>query len=252
MPDFHTGFFIDEYVLAQALDLSVETIRRLTRESKLPYNTTDSGFLYNLEEVITALTKTNPELLKSKPIDFSKKYSCQDYLEIPPHTEGSYEVLDGQLIREPGHSVVHQRTCRRLMRVLEDYFQTIDPQGEVFSSPLDTSIHGTTVAHPDILYISGRQKEIIKGTCIEGAPTLVVEITSPSTHIMDSVTKLHLYLKAGVVHYWLVDPEAKSFRCYAMEGDRYSLTAQGNGDEVLVHPDFAGLSVDLGSLWKNV
>lgn len=252
MPDFHTGFLIDEYVLAQALDLSVETIRRLTRENRLPCNTTGSKLLYNLEEVIADLAKSNPELLGPNPIDFSKKYTYLDYLEIPPHTEGSYEVLDGELVREPGHSVVHQRICRKLMRILEDYFRTIDPQGEVFSAPLDTSIHGTTVAHPDILYISGRQKEIIKETCIEGAPTLVVEISSPSTRLRDSVTKLHIYLKAGIVHYWLVDPETKSFRCYSMENDQYSLIAQGKDDEVLCHPDFAGLSMNLGSLWEKL
>lgn len=242
---------IDEYTLAAALDLSVHTIRRLTRKEDLPYNSTGSEFLYSLEEVITTLTKSSPELLKSKPIDFSQKYTYQNYLEIPEEPGCRFEVLDGELIREPSHSVEHQRVSRRLLRILEDYFRKIDPKGEVFHAPLDITLEDTTIVQPDILYVAGGQRGIIKEIHIDGAPTLTIEIISPSTRAKDRFKKHQAYLKAEVQHYWLVDPGEQTLQCLVLKEDRYELAAFGMGDEVVFHPDFAGLSINLRTLWQQ-
>jgi len=116
---------------------------------------------------------------------------------------------------------------------------------------MDTTLQDTTVVQPDILYVSGQQKNIIKDDRIDGAPTLIVEITSPATRAKDSYKKLQIYLKAGVQHYWLVDPEEQSLHCFALRDDRYSVVALGMKDDVVEHPDFAGLAISMGSLWIN-
>jgi Uma2 family endonuclease len=110
--------------------------------------------------------------------------------------------------------------------------------------------HDLTVVQPDIFYISGRQKQIVQETRIDGPPALVVEILSPSNSRKDRLQKLQIYQKVGVAHYWLVDPEQKTLECFALRDGVYALVAAGMEGEIVEHPDFAGLAIDLSVIFK--
>ncbi len=92
------------------------------------------------------------------------------------------------------------------------------------------------------------QKDIVKHARIDGPPTLVVEVLSPSTHRKDRLKKMQIYQRAGVQHYWLVDPEEKTLECFALRDGLYTLMAAGMEEDVVEHPDFSGLSIDLKTL----
>ncbi len=244
---------ITAQALAEALDLSVETIWRYTRESKIPYiELGKRQYRYKLDEVIKALRGDtigeDAFPYEAKP---DKKLTYQDYLEIPEEPGYRFEILDGVLIKEPSPSVIHQRVSRRLERILEDYFGEIDAGGEVFDAPLDVTPIDYNVVQPDILYVASDQQSIVKDTHIDGAPKLVVEIISPSTHRKDRLKKMQIYQRAGVQHYWLVDPEERTLECFALRDGLYARVAAGMDDEVVEHPDFAGLSIDLKALWSK-
>lgn len=70
---------------------------------------------------------------------YQKKYTYEDYLELPDQPGYRFEVLEGVLIKEPSPNVMHQRVSRRLQRILEDYFWQADPEGEIFNAPLDVT-----------------------------------------------------------------------------------------------------------------
>ena len=57
---------------------------------------------------------------------------------------------------------MHQRVSCRLQRILDDYFREVDPEGEIFGAPLDVTLTDYTVVQPDLLYVSGEQKELLK------------------------------------------------------------------------------------------
>ena len=158
-------------------------------------------------------------------------------------------MFDGVLVKEPSPSWQHQRVSRRLQRILEDYFWAIDPAGEVVNAPLDVTLGQYTVVQPDLFYVSSQQKEIIKPERVDGTPTLVIEILSPSNGRKDRLQKMRLYQRAGVEHYWLVDPEGKMFECYQLTNGNYALVASGMDDEELEHSAFAGLKLTLSALW---
>ncbi|WP_028308165.1 Uma2 family endonuclease [Desulfitibacter alkalitolerans] len=239
--------------LAEALNLSAETIWRYTREKKIPYIELGARqYRYNLEEVISKLEGQVVQEEKAQYLtDTSKKYTYQDYLELPEEPGYRFEILEGMLVKEPSPNVMHQRVSRRLQRILEDYFWEHDPQGEVFDAPLDTTFKEITVVQPDLFYVSGEQKDIIKDTRVDGPPTLVVEILSPSTSRKDRLIKMRIYQKAGVRYYWLVDPEEKTMECFALKDGLYALIAAALEEDVLEHPDFPGLTIKLGPLWEN-
>jgi Uma2 family endonuclease len=63
--------------------------------------------------------------------------------------------------------------------------------------PMDVKLDEGNVLQPDILYITGERKEIIKDR-VEGAPDLVIEILSPSNAYYDLRQKKNIYEKYGV------------------------------------------------------
>jgi Uma2 family endonuclease len=246
---------ITAQALAEALDLSVETIWRYTRERKIPcVELGGRQYRYRLDDVVKTLSggdllvKENTASYETKP---ARKLTYKDYLEIPDEPGYRFEILDGMLIKEPSPSVIHQRASRKLQRILEDYFGETDPEGEVFNAPLDVTPLEFNVVQPDLFYVSEAQEPIVKDARIDGAPKLVIEIISPSSSRKDRLQKMRIYQKAKIQHYWLLDPQAKSLECFAWHDGLYALVASGMDDEVVEHPDFAGLSIPLKSLWSK-
>jgi Uma2 family endonuclease/predicted DNA-binding transcriptional regulator AlpA len=242
---------ITAQVLADTLGLCVETIWRYTRSDRIPHvRLGERQYRYNLKEVVQALSAA----VKEKNQDYqtgAKAYTYQDYLALPEEPGFRYEVLEGQLIKEPSPNLLHQRISRELEFILISYFREVDPRGEIFNAPLDVTFQDTTVVQPDILYVSGNQLEIMKQTRIDGAPTLTIEIISDSSRRTDRVRKLQIYQKAGVQHYWLVNPQDKTFECFALKDGVYSLVVIETDDNVLKHPDFPGLAIPLAEFWYD-
>lgn len=232
--------------LADALNLSVETIWRYTREKKIPFVELGSRqYRYIYSDVVASLSGAS-----LRETDGSHMYTYSDYLKLPQTPGNRFEVLEGDLVQNPTPNVQHQRVTRRLQRQLEDYFCQTDSQGEVFDAPLDVTLAKNTVVQPDLFYISGKQKDIIKEERIDGTPTLVVEVLSPVTSRKDRMQKLQLYQGVGVKHCWLVSLADKTLECYSLRNDLYHLVAAGMEDETVKHPQFKGLSIDLAALWK--
>lgn len=242
---------ITAQTLAKALDLSVETIWKYTREKRIPYiDLGNKQYRYIAHEVIRSLTgSTVQEKEAEYEPDPNKKSTYQDYLELPEEPGYRYEILEGVLVKDPSPNVIHQRVSRRLQRILEDYFWVTDSQGEIFNAPLDVTFQDITVVQPDIFYISGKQKEIVKDVRIDGPPTLIVEVLSPSSQRKDRLQKMRIYQKTQVQHYWIISPEEKTMECFSLQEGLYALVASGMDEDVVEHPVFSGLSIALKDLW---
>lgn len=244
---------ITAQALAENLDLSVETVWRYTREKKIPcVELGNRQYRYKLDDVIKALrgdiVRENAAPYESKA---DRKLTYQDYLDIPEEAGYRFEILEGILIKEPSPNVMHQRVSRRLQRILEDYFWELDPEGEVFNAPLDVTPLDFNVVQPDLFYVSGEQKALVKDIRIDGAPELVIEVLSPSSKRKDRLQKMRIYQEAQVQHYWILDPQEKTLECFAWHDGVYALIASGMDDNVVEPPNFTGLSIELKSLWSK-
>ncbi len=263
---------INAHELARALDLSVDTIWRYTRENRIPYlKLGGKQYRYRLGEVVSALSgdKVDDNKVESKSINESKgltvtvaeelreyetpleKYSYDDYIKLPEKEGYSYEVLDGMLVKDPSPSVFHQRIVPRLWTILDAYFKKVDPEGEVFIAPLDVTLGSYTVVQPDLLYVSGKHSEIVRFERIDGAPDLVVEVISKPGTGKDRIRKKKIYQGSGIQHYWMIDPAEQTLECYSLRDGLYAFIAGGADCDIIEHPEFKGLKLELRKLWNR-
>ena len=60
-----------------------------------------------------------------------------------------------------------------------------------------------------------------------------------------------LHAEYQIQHYWLVDPRLQTLECFAWHEGVYALVASGMDEDIVEHPDYAGLSIPLKSLWSK-
>jgi Uma2 family endonuclease len=84
---------------------------------------------------------------------------------------------------------------------------------------------------------------------IEGPPTLVVEVLSPSTSMIDRHRKLPLYARHGIPYCWLVDPEAATVEGYRLVRDRYALDVRASDRTPATLAPFPELALVPAALW---
>jgi Uma2 family endonuclease len=99
------------------------------------------------------------------------------------------------------------------------------------------------------VYLATDRLSLISNRGIEGAPTLVVEILSPSTTLIDRSTKRQLYRRYGVSHYWIVDPEARTIEAYSLIEGEYQRVTCASGTIAVSLPPFSDLTFSPASIW---
>jgi Uma2 family endonuclease len=171
----------------------------------------------------------------------------RDYAALPDDGQ-RYELHDGELSMIPAPGTRHQRAIGALHVLLRAHVEA-HRLGEVFLSPVDCILSDTTVVQPDLVYLDPTRAHLVTERAIEGPPTLVVEILSPSTTRIDRVRKRELYAQYGIPYYWIVDPVAGTLEAYGLSEDLYSLLARTSGTGAVALPPFPDLTFAPASLW---
>jgi Uma2 family endonuclease len=142
-----------------------------------------------------------------------------DYAALPDDGH-RYQLLEGELVTTPSPNRWHQQISFRLASEVLNHVQARG-LGEAFAAPLDVTLDDRNVVQPDILFVSNERSGILQGSRVIGAPDLCVEILSPGAERIDRVSKLELYARFGVTHYWIVDLNARTIEEYVLAGDVY-------------------------------
>jgi Uma2 family endonuclease len=175
-----------------------------------------------------------------------EKLTYDDYAALPDDGK-RHELVAGELYVVPAPNLSHQDVAKRLFRKLDAFFEE-NKLGEVFFAPLDVILGPHDVAEPDILVVTDPSQFSTRG--IEGPPSLLVEILSPSNRTHDLVTKARRYLELRVEHYWIVDPDARRLICQRAAADRWVTVAEGRDAERVCDPAWPALTIDLADLWR--
>ncbi len=171
----------------------------------------------------------------------------KDYEALPADGR-RYELHEGELSVTPAPTPHHQRILGNLNEILRQHVKARGI-GEMFFAPIDCILGETTVAQADLAYLDPTRLSLVSGRGIEGAPTLVVEILSPSTTLIDRSTKRQLYTRHGIPNYWIVDPEARTVEAYGLGEGGYRLHARASGSDPVPLPPFPDLAVAPAALW---
>jgi Uma2 family endonuclease len=171
----------------------------------------------------------------------------EDYAALPDDGR-RYELHDGELSVTPAPGTRHQRVSRRLYDVLQAHVNATG-RGEVFYAPLDVILTRSSVVQPDLVYVAAEHASRVSERGIEGAPTLAVEILSPSTTSIDRSTKPGLDARHGVPYSWIVDPDARTIEAWELAGGAYRLAARVSGSTTVSLPPFADLALVPEALW---
>jgi len=157
-------------------------------------------------------------------------FTVDDLAEMP-NDGRRYELLDGVLLVSPSPRWAHQEVLRALTSLLH---AALPPELRVVPAPFEWR-HGLhTALQPDILVT--RYDALVAvpdSTHLEEPPLLAVEVLSPSSRRIDRFSKMAAYEDAGVVSYWLIEPDPREPSLTALElsGGRYTRVARVVGEE---------------------
>lgn len=176
-------------------------------------------------------------------------FTYEDY-KLLPGDGYRYEILDGDMVREPAPRPMHQIVSGNLFAVLRQ-FVLDHGLGLVLHAPVDVVLSDINVLEPDLIYIARQQADLLTEDNVSGAPALVVEVLSPSTRQRDLTVKRRIYERFGVKEYWIVDPDSRTIEMQTLTETGYvSRGAFGSADE-LTSPLFPGLAVDVAGVFRN-
>jgi Uma2 family endonuclease len=164
-----------------------------------------------------------------------------------------HELIDGEHFVTPSPATRHQAIARNLTGLLFAFLRGRDA-GAIFPAPYDVVLTPHDVVEPDLLFVSVARRAIVTEANVQGAPDLAVEILSPASRRLDEILKRDLYDRAGVVEYWVVDPDAETVKVFRRgDGDAFDrpqLLLRDHGD-VLTTPLLPGLELPLAEIFAE-
>jgi Uma2 family endonuclease len=179
----------------------------------------------------------------------SRSLTYRDLQQLRETRAERLELIDGELYVTPSPTPLHQDISGNLYSLFRSVVLE-SGRGRVYYAPLDVQLAENTVVQPDLIIVLLDRRPVLTDARVEGAPSLAVEIISPSTSVHDRVRKRNLYARNGVPEYWLVDPDEESVTVFSdpREG-RYG--AEQVTNDVAVSATIPGLSADLKALFAT-
>ena len=161
-----------------------------------------------------------------KQLDFDKVYSYADYLTWI--FQDKLELFKGKISQmSPAPNRYHQVVSGNLQGILWNAFK--NHSCNLYAAPFDVRLLDKkkstenkdifTVVQPDLCVVCDENKLDDKG-CI-GAPELIIEILSPGNSKKEMKYKFDLYEEAGVLEYWIVNPENRTILIYILKENEF-------------------------------
>jgi Uma2 family endonuclease len=198
-------------------------------------------------------TATSPESQASP----TRRATVDDWLAIPE--ERRAELIHGWIVYHALPTLKHGAAQGEVYTQLRPYRQRRQgpggPPGGWWMSQEVDMVLGDVGCRPDVVgwrrEKHARAPEPNEQGVVTDEPDFVCEVLSPFTARYDQGAKRDAYFKAGVSHYWLVDPTYKTLTVLE-RGDRgyVILHVAGPEDTVRAAP-FDGVEIAVGELFLD-
>lgn len=189
-------------------------------------------------------------------LDLSKTYSYADYLQWT--FEDRLEIIKGKIFKmTPAPAPVHQRLSWVISGELYSYLK--NNSCSAYTAPFDVRLSRKgesddkkifTVVQPDICIICNASKVDSKGCT--GAPDIVIEILSPGNNQKELRNKYEVYEESGVLEYWIISPQDKTFLKYTLVDGKYQPSKLLTTGDIITTNILPGFELDLETVFAGI
>ncbi len=186
------------------------------------------------------------------PTPAPKLATYENMLALPEGVRG--EVIAGELVTTPAPLPRHAKVQGAARRFLGGPFDDDDghggPGGWWIFVEVDVALGRHDIVRPD--HAGWRRERLPRpGSVrpIEIVPDWVCEVLSPSTAARDRVAKRALYARAGVAHYWLIDPDVRVLEALALRDGAWLEVGFYDDSATARVPPFEAIELAIGRLF---
>lgn len=187
--------------------------------------------------------------------------TIEDWLRVPE--EKRAELIAGRIVQHAFPGVKHGDTQAQISHFLRPYRQRRSggggggggsPGGWWLSQEVDLFI-ADVGCRPDIVGWRRDKHARVPQPNAQGVitevPDFVCEVLSPSTARFDTVEKQKAYFRAGVPHYWLVDPERSVLTVQERTDRGYLVVLTGAPGHTVRAAPFEGVEIPIDELFLD-
>lgn len=177
----------------------------------------------------------------SEKIFYPELYNYKDY----KLWEGNWELIQGYPVAmSPSPKRIHQKFSQAFSRLAGNILSENKSCGCEIFYELDWVVNDNTVVRPDCMIVCGEFKE----DYLTVPPMLILEISSPSTAMVDRNTKHRLYEMYGVKYYILADSEKKTVEVFQLSDNKYKETKT----TTFLLTSSCSVELDVFNLWEKI
>jgi Uma2 family endonuclease len=162
------------------------------------------------------------------------------------------EVIGGVIVEKAAPSYEHGDAQSSLAELLKPPFQRGrgGPGGWWIATEVEIELETHEVYRPDLVgWRRERVPERPRGRPIRARPDWVSEILSVSNAEIDLGKKLLAYHRAGIPHYWIVDPEHETVTVYRQSSEGYVVVLTAGRADSVRAPPFGDIELRIAELF---
>lgn len=176
-------------------------------------------------------------------------FTVFDLERMREESDERYELIDGEVFLVPSPDLDHQGIIVRIARY---FFAQVEERGlgRVFVAPMDTRFSDVRDVQPDLIVALNGDGATLVRRRVQGVPTLVGEIVSPSSRVHDRRRKRELYADVGVPEYLLFEPMTRSVTWLSdPSGGDYRTQSVFNDEEMFRSATIPGIEITVADLF---
>ncbi len=200
-----------------------------------------------------------PRMATTLPLQplLTRRATIEEWLAIPE--EQRAELIHGRIVYQGMPGPKHGTAQLGVGAVLRGPYHRRaggagGPGGWWISAEVDLEIGGIG-CRPDVLGWRRDKHPALpapdkRGVVID-PPQWIAEVLSPSTAHLDMGVKRQAYHRAGVAHYWLVDPQNGTLSVLRWTKEDYLVVLVAGRDEVVRVAPFEEIEIDVGQILEE-
>lgn len=175
-------------------------------------------------------------------------YTYAEYTALEDESPIRHEYLDGEIYAMAGGSPDHAALAAAVIRALAGELR---PTCRAFTSDLRIRISATGLStYPDVSVVCGKTERAAEDPLAVTNPSLLVEITSPSTEDYDRGEKLRHYQQLpSVSEILIVSHRAPRVTLHRRDPSGWTVIESGAGDSLDLSS--VGVKLNVDSLYRD-